>query len=71
VRHHGAVARIETDPELIPLLAGPDAATSVSEFLLSLGFRHVALDLAGYRTGSLNTPTEGSAAGEGQATRRL
>jgi len=71
VRHHGAVARIETDPELIPLLAGPDAAASVSEFLLSLGFRHVALDLAGYRTGSLNTPTEDGAAGEGQETRRL
>ncbi len=71
VRHHGAVARIETDPELIPLLAGPDAAASVSEFLLSLGFRHVALDLAGYRTGSLNTPAEDSATGEGRETRTL
>jgi len=57
VRHHvlpsgDSVARIETDD------AGMDALLAdrqaISERLKALGYMHVTLDLAGYRTGSLN-----------------
>lgn len=52
VRLHGDVARIETDPaDLASVLARRDPI--VSE-LKGLGFLYVTLDLAGYRTGSLN-----------------
>lgn len=50
VRHHGQVARIEVDPDALEaVLAMRDA---VATELHRLGFRHVALDLDGYRRGS-------------------
>jgi pyridinium-3,5-biscarboxylic acid mononucleotide sulfurtransferase len=53
VRHHGQVARIELPAEEMPgfLAAHAQAAT---EHLKSLGFLYVALDLQGFRSGSLN-----------------
>jgi uncharacterized protein len=54
VRHHGSLARIETEPEFIPQLARPGTARKIAVKLKKLGFHHVALDLAGYRMGSLN-----------------
>ena len=54
VRHHGTLARIEVEPEWIPKLAEPEMARRVAEKLKSLGFHHVALDLSGYKMGSLN-----------------
>ncbi len=54
VRHHGTTARIEVEPEWIPKLAEPEPARKISEKLKALGFHHVALDLSGYRMGSLN-----------------
>ncbi len=55
VRVHGTLARIEVEPESIARLAAPETAAKVNEKLRALGFSHVALDLAGYRTGSMNT----------------
>ncbi len=52
VRHHGDVARIETDESGIELLVANRAA--VSKRLKALGYLYVTLDLAGYRSGSLN-----------------
>ncbi len=54
VRHHGDMARIELAAE--ELSASVDAARMrlMSKALHDLGFRYVALDLDGYRTGSLN-----------------
>lgn len=52
VRHHGDVARIETDEAGIELLVANRQA--VSERLKALGYLYVTLDLAGYRSGSLN-----------------
>ncbi len=52
VRHHGDVARIETDEAGIELLLANRQA--VTERLKALGYLYVTLDLAGYRTGSLN-----------------
>ncbi|MBI4337504.1 MAG: ATP-dependent sacrificial sulfur transferase LarE [Chloroflexi bacterium] len=54
VRHHNTVARIEVPaPELSHLLR-EDVRQQVVEHLRSLGYLFVTLDLAGYRTGSLN-----------------
>lgn len=52
VRHHGEVARIEVAPEERGRLL--ERAAEVQAQLERLGFRYVALDLQGYRTGSLN-----------------
>lgn len=52
VRHHGDMARIETDEAGLELLIARRA--EVVERLKALGYLYVTLDLAGYRTGSLN-----------------
>jgi uncharacterized protein len=52
VRHHGDVARIETDEAGLDLLITRRA--EVVERLKALGYFYVTLDLGGYRTGSLN-----------------
>ena len=54
VRHHGAVARLEVEPAMIPRLAQADVRGKISRGLKKLGYAYVALDLDGYRTGSLN-----------------
>ncbi len=56
VRHHGDVARIETDAEGMAIVFAPENRELVVERLRNLGFKHVALDLAGYRSGSMNVP---------------
>lgn len=53
VRVHSGVARIEMDPERLAEFAGKHAREAARR-LSELGFAYVALDLAGYRTGSLN-----------------
>ena len=52
VRHHDDVARIETDEAGLELLVARRA--EVVERLKALGYLYVTLDLAGYRSGSLN-----------------
>jgi uncharacterized protein len=54
VRHHGEVARVELDPAELPRALDPAMARAIAAALKPLGFRYVALDLEGYRTGSLN-----------------
>ncbi len=54
VRHHGDLARVEIAPEELPRALDPDMAKAIAAELKPLGFRYVALDLEGYRTGSLN-----------------
>jgi uncharacterized protein len=54
VRHHGEIARIEVALEEMPHALNPEVASQMSGALKALGFRYVALDLEGYRTGSLN-----------------
>ncbi|MCX5999936.1 MAG: ATP-dependent sacrificial sulfur transferase LarE [Chloroflexi bacterium] len=54
VRHLGDTARIEVETsEMRLLLDEPNRKTVVTR-LQELGYRHVTLDLAGYRSGSLN-----------------
>ena len=51
---HGGSARIEVPAEDIARLAVPDVRANVVARLKALGFTYVALDLQGYRTGSMN-----------------
>jgi uncharacterized protein len=52
LRDHGDVARIEVPPDQIPAVA--ERRSEVTAALKGLGYRYVALDLEGYRTGSMN-----------------
>jgi len=54
VRHHENLARIEVPPEFIPLLADPDQAARIDAYFRTLGYQYVALDLRGFRSGSMN-----------------
>ena len=52
VRMHGDMARIEVNPDEIQRVI--DNREKVYDYLKSLGFTYVSLDLGGYRTGSMN-----------------
>lgn len=54
VRHHGQVARIEVPPEELPRLLEEVNRTEIVNNLRTLGFTYVTVDLAGYRSGSMN-----------------
>ncbi len=54
VRHHGEVARVEVPEQDILAVASSAARRALVDALRSLGYHYVALDLLGYRTGSLN-----------------
>lgn len=54
VRVHDDIARIEVPGAEIARLATDEVRTKVDEHLKGLGFQYVALDLKGYRTGSMN-----------------
>jgi uncharacterized protein len=54
VRHHGDLARIELDAPLIDEWLKPDQARLLAQSIRQAGFQRVALDLRGFRSGSLN-----------------
>ena len=54
VRLHDKLARIEISPEEMPLAFSQHMAAKIAERLKKAGFTYVALDLEGYRQGSLN-----------------
>jgi uncharacterized protein len=54
VRHHGPVARIEVSREEVGRLLDPETSAAVARELKALGFTYVAVDLEGYRSGSMN-----------------
>ncbi|WP_319584562.1 ATP-dependent sacrificial sulfur transferase LarE [uncultured Pseudodesulfovibrio sp.] len=56
LRSHGEVARIELPPEDIAACLESGVRKLIDERLKALGYRYVAVDLAGYRMGSLNEP---------------
>ncbi|MDR1921732.1 MAG: ATP-dependent sacrificial sulfur transferase LarE [Candidatus Adiutrix sp.] len=60
LRHYDDTARIEAEAEAIDFLAAQPQRGLILRTLTGLGYRRVVLDLAGYRTGSLN-PSEISA----------
>ncbi|MGQ9920314.1 MAG: ATP-dependent sacrificial sulfur transferase LarE [Desulfobacca sp.] len=54
VRHYGDTARLEVEPVHFGTLLAEPQRHRLLQQLRELGFRFVTLDLAGYRTGSLN-----------------
>jgi uncharacterized protein len=58
VRHHGDVARIEVPLAELARLTEDGMRVQVVEGLKSLGYRHITLDLEGFRSGSLNVSLE-------------
>jgi uncharacterized protein len=56
VRDHNAVARIEVAPADRQALLDDALARKVTDYFRELGYTYVALDLLGYRTGSMNEP---------------
>lgn len=53
VRHHDKVARVELAAEDLARAAGPERA-GIVRHMKSLGYAYVALDLEGFRSGSMN-----------------
>jgi len=54
VRYHGEVARIEVEASEIARMLDASIREAVDRELKKIGFRFVALDLRGFRSGSLN-----------------
>jgi pyridinium-3,5-biscarboxylic acid mononucleotide sulfurtransferase len=54
VRLHDRLARVEISPAELPRALSPEMAATISRHLKAVGFTYVALDLEGYRQGSLN-----------------
>ena len=54
VRHHDALARIEIARDEMARALEPDVNAAIVREIKAAGYRHVTLDLQGYRTGSLN-----------------
>ena len=52
--HEGGLARIEIPPAEVPLLTESAAREKVVDGLKRIGYTYVALDLEGYRVGSMN-----------------
>ena len=70
VRYHkGDVARIEVAVEQLPKFADDEFRRQVIEHLKSLGFKYVALDLEGFRSGSMNVVLGKGARDEGRGAR--
>jgi pyridinium-3,5-biscarboxylic acid mononucleotide sulfurtransferase len=53
-RFHGELVRIEIAKEEMPRAFNPEMAARFTAIFKALGFKYVALDLEGYRQGSLN-----------------
>ena len=54
VRHHDDLARVEIARDEMARALEPEVAVAIVRELKAAGYRHVCLDLQGYRTGSLN-----------------
>jgi len=54
VRHHGNLARIETDPDGFRVLSNEEDRLAIYRAFRDIGFLYISLDLLGYRTGSMN-----------------
>src|SRR5436190_7833939 len=54
VRHHDTLARLEIGRDELPRALEPDVRERLVSELRAIGYRHVTIDLQGYRMGSLN-----------------
>lgn len=69
VRHHGDVARLELDPAEMAQALEADVRGRIARAIRAAGYRWVALDLDGYRSGSLNEALPRAAVDPTGATR--
>ncbi len=56
VRHHGQIARIEIEPSEFPKITEKKIREAVVKSFKKFGYIYIALDLAGFRSGSMNEP---------------
>jgi uncharacterized protein len=56
VRDHDRVARIEVEPAQFALLMENEVRDAITKYFRSIGYTYVALDMDGFRSGSLNEP---------------
>ena len=56
VRHHGQIARIEIEPPEFPKITEKKVRKAVIKNFKKFGYIYIALDLAGFRSGSMNEP---------------
>lgn len=54
VRHHGNMARIELKEDDMEKLLSPQVRKAVTEKFKTLGYRFIALDIEGFRSGRMN-----------------
>jgi pyridinium-3,5-biscarboxylic acid mononucleotide sulfurtransferase len=67
VRLHDKLARVEISPEEMHRALAPEMAAVIAQRLKAAGFSYVALDLEGYRQGSLNETLSPPAAAKAKA----
>jgi uncharacterized protein len=54
VRHHGTIARIELQSDDWQKIGDKTIRQSMTQSLRAIGYKHVTLDLAGYKPAGLN-----------------
>jgi uncharacterized protein len=62
VRHHGDVARIEVPVEDLAMLIDDETRQTIVKKIRDAGYLYVTMDLAGFRSGSMNEAIGKSAA---------
>jgi uncharacterized protein len=62
------LARVEIAPEEMPRAFAPEMAAEISARIKAVGFAYVALDLEGYRQGSLNEALKRPSSGFGSGS---
>jgi uncharacterized protein len=68
LRLHDKLARVEVAIEELPVALQPEMAAAIAKALKTEGFSYVALDLEGYRQGSLNEALKTSDNGHAKAS---
>ncbi|HEX9457401.1 MAG TPA: ATP-dependent sacrificial sulfur transferase LarE [Candidatus Acidoferrum sp.] len=69
VRLHDKLARVEISPDEMQRALAPEMAATMADRLKTAGFTYVALDLEGYRQGSLNETLPPVGQGSAKAAR--
>jgi uncharacterized protein len=71
VRHHGSVARIEVEGPGLRMIMGDALRKRIVRKFREIGFLHIAVDLEGYVSGSMNRALEvENAESKGQSAKR-
>lgn len=58
VRHHGQIARVEIEPQEFSKIVEKATKEKIINAFKKFGFIYIALDLAGFRSGSMNEPLD-------------